>query len=160
MRRGLKRCGEALLDAWLSRHERGSYEPLPGKNALAPLTQLYRDRGDCENNFDECKKQCGWCGFVMQKIKPTHAMARLIAIVANWWNVFCRLASTHAEAPEIRESLERIGAFLGAISTTAPQLGFDRTWALILRVAFRKWLGGRPLDPIFDSGQMLLRLSG
>ena len=121
-------------------------------------------------------------------------MARLIAIVANWWNVFCRLAegerhmeaitsrpmlmgivgrivtsgrrrymhltSTHADAPEIRESLERVGAFLGAISATAPQLGFNRTWALILRVAFRKWLGGRPLDPLFDGDQMLLRLSG
>ena len=158
------------------------------------LTQLYRDRGDCENNFDEFKNQWGWCGFVTQKIKPTRAMARLIAIVANWWNVFCRLAegerhmeaitsrpmlmgivgrivtsgrrrymhltSTHAEADGIRESLERIGAFLGAISSTAPQLGFNRTWALILRVAFRKWLGGKPLDPLFDGDQKLLRLSG
>ena len=121
-----------------------------------------RDRGDCENNFDEYKNQWGWCGFVTQKIKPTRAMARLIAIVANWWNVFCRLAeggrhmeavtsrpmlmgivgrivesgrkrymhltSTHAEASGIRESLERIGAFLGAISATAPRLGFNRTW--------------------------------
>lgn len=158
------------------------------------LTQLYRDRGDCENNFDEYKNQWGWCGFVTQKIKPTRAMARLIAIVANWWNVFCRLAeggrhmeavtsrpmlmgivgrivesgrkrymhltSTHAEASGIRESLERIGAFLGAISATAPLLGFNRTWTLVLRVAFRKWLGGRPLDPLFDGDQMLLRLSG
>lgn len=122
------------------------------------------------------------------------ALARLIAIVANWWNVFCRLAeggrhmeavtsrpmlmgivgrivesgrkrymhltSTHAEASGIRESLERIGAFLGAISATAPLLGFNRTWTLVLRVAFRKWLGGRPLDPLFDGDQMLLRLFG
>ena len=122
------------------------------------------------------------------------ALARLIAIVANWWNVFCRLAeggrhmeavtsrpmlmgvvgrivesgrkrymhltSTHAEASGIRESLERIGAFLGAISATAPLLGFNRTWTLVLRVAFRKWLGGRPLDPLFDGDQMLLRLPG
>ena len=41
---------------------------------------------------DEYKNQWGWCGFVTQKLKPTRAMARLIAIVANWWNVFCRLA--------------------------------------------------------------------
>ena len=27
-------------------------------------------------------------------------------------------------------------------------------------VAFRKWLGGRPLDPLSDGDQMLLRLSG
>ena len=40
----------------------------------------------------DSKNQWGWCGFVTQKLKPTRAMARLIAIVANWWNVFCRLA--------------------------------------------------------------------
>ena len=56
------------------------------------LTQLYRDRVDCENNFDEYKSQWGWGGFVTHKIKPTRATARLTAIVANWWNVFCRLA--------------------------------------------------------------------
>ena len=76
---------------------------------LAPvaLTQLYRDRGDCENNFDEYKNQWGWSGFVTQKIKPTRAMARLIAIVANWWNVFCRLAEggRHMEAITSRPML-------------------------------------------------------
>jgi hypothetical protein len=154
------------------------------------LTQLYRDRGDCENNFDEYKNQWGWGGFVTRKLKPTRATARLTAIVANWWNVFCRLAdgerhmepvtsrpmllgivgrivtsgrkrfmhltSTHAASGEIRHALERIGAFLGRISATAPQLGFNRTWALILKAAFRKWLGGRPLEPLVDGLQMLL----
>ena len=160
--------------------------------ALDPfaLTQLYRDRGDCENNFDEYKNQWGWSGFVTQKLKPTRAMARLIAIVANWWNVFCRLAngekhmepvtsrpmllglvgrivksgrqrtmhltSTHVEAERIREALTRIGVFLGRISSTAPQLEFIRKWTLILRVAFRKFLGGRPLDPLSDGQQLLL----
>jgi hypothetical protein len=27
-----------------------------------------------------------------QELKPCRAIARLIAIVANWWNIFCRLA--------------------------------------------------------------------
>ena len=157
------------------------------------LTQLYRDRGDCENNFDEYKNQWGWGGFVTRKLKPTRATARLTAIVANWWNVFCRLAdgerhlepvtsrpmllgivgrivtsgrkrfmhltSTHAASGEIRHVLERIGAFLGRISATAPQLGFNRTWALMLMVAFRKWLGGRPLEPLADGLQMLLPMA-
>lgn len=156
------------------------------------LTQLYRDRGDCENNFDEYKNQWGWGGFVTHKIKPTRATARLTAIVANWWNVFCRLAdgekhmepvtsrpmllgivgrivtsgrkrlmhltSTHAESGRIRHALERIGSFLGRISATAPQLGFNRTWTLILRVAFRKWLGGKTLRPVVDGLQLLLPL--
>ncbi len=76
---------------------------------LAPvaLTQPYRDRGDCENNFDEYKNQWGWAGFVTNKFKPTRAMARLIAIVANWWNDFCRLAdgSRHMEPVTSRPML-------------------------------------------------------
>lgn len=58
----------------------------------ASLVQVYRDRGDCENNFDEYKNQYGWGGFVTKDLKPCRAIARLIAIVANWWNIFCRLA--------------------------------------------------------------------
>lgn len=58
----------------------------------ASLAQVYRDRGDCENNFDEYKNQYGWGGFVTKDLKPCRAIARLIAVVANWWNVFCRLA--------------------------------------------------------------------
>ena len=58
----------------------------------ASLAQIYRDRGDCENNFDEYKNQYGWGGFVTKDLKPCRAIARLIAIVANWWNIFCRLA--------------------------------------------------------------------
>ena len=66
----------------------------------AAISQLYRDRGDCENNFDEFKNQWGWAGFTTHKLKPCKVMARLIAIVANWWNVFCRLAdpTAHREA--------------------------------------------------------------
>ncbi len=157
------------------------------------LTQLYRDRGDCENNFDEYKNQWGWAGFVTHKLKPTRAMARLIAIVANWWNVFARLAdgekhrepvtsrpmllglvgrivtsgrkrlmhltSTHGAHAAIRRTLERVGALLGRISATAPQLGFERTWSLILMAAFRKWLAGRPLQPLSDGRQLLLPMT-
>ena len=30
--------------------------------------------------------------FVTKDLKPCRAIARLIAIVANWWIIFCRLA--------------------------------------------------------------------
>ena len=64
------------------------------------ISQLYRDRGDCENNFDEYKNQWGWAGFTTHKLKPCRVMARLIAMVANWWNIFCRLVdpTAHREA--------------------------------------------------------------
>jgi len=29
---------------------------------IVTLGQLYRDRGDCENTFDELKNQWGWGG--------------------------------------------------------------------------------------------------
>ena len=73
------------------------------------LSQLYRDRGDCENNFDEFKNQWGWSGFTTRKIKSCRIMARLIAIVANWWNVFCRLADPTAH----REAITSRPAYMG-----------------------------------------------
>ena len=75
------------------------------------LSQLYRDRGDCENNFDEFKNQWGWAGFTTKTIKSCKAMARLIAIVANWWNVFTRLADPDAH----REPVTSRPAYLNVI---------------------------------------------
>jgi len=34
------------------------------------ISQLYRDRGDCENNFNELKNQWGWAVFTTRKLKP------------------------------------------------------------------------------------------
>ena len=39
---------------------------------LTALSQLYRDRGGCENNFDEFKNQWGWSGFTTKRLKPNH----------------------------------------------------------------------------------------
>ena len=56
------------------------------------------------------KNQWGWAGFTTHKLKPCKVMARLIAIVANWWNIFCRLADVdrHLEPttsrPQLRSS--------------------------------------------------------
>ncbi|WP_347988633.1 transposase [Methylomonas sp. AM2-LC] len=64
------------------------------------IVQHYRDRADCENNFDEIKNQWGWGGFVTQKIKPCRLIARMIALIYNWWSLFVRLAEPekHYEA--------------------------------------------------------------
>ncbi|WP_347987714.1 transposase [Methylomonas sp. AM2-LC] len=67
---------------------------------VVSIVQHYRDRADCENNFDEIKNQWGWGGFVTQKIKPCRLIARMIALVYNWWSLFVRLAEPdkHYEA--------------------------------------------------------------
>jgi len=67
---------------------------------LRAVSQCYRDRGDCENVFDEMKNQWGWCGFTTHDRQRCGIVARLIALVYNWWNIFTRLANpqTHLEA--------------------------------------------------------------
>ena len=116
----------------------------------AAISQLYRYRGDCENNFDEFKNQWGWAGFTTHKLKPCKVMARLIAIVANWWNVFCRLAdpTAHREATTSRPAYMSI---MGRIvesgrrrtihltSTHADSTLIQR--ALDTVAAFFRWLG-------------------
>jgi len=64
------------------------------------LGQLYRDRADCENAFDELKNQWGWGGFTTQDLARCRLAARLVALVYNWWNLFTRLAEPdkHLEA--------------------------------------------------------------
>src|SRR6202030_378749 len=67
---------------------------------ILTLGQLYRDRADCENNFDELKNQWGWAGFTTHDIKRCRLIARCVALVFNWWNLFVRLADPdhHREA--------------------------------------------------------------
>ena len=64
------------------------------------LAQLYRDRADSENPFDELKNQWGWAGFTTRDLARCQHMARFIALVYNWWNIFVRLAEPyrHLEA--------------------------------------------------------------
>jgi hypothetical protein len=71
------------------------------------LGQLYRDRADAENDFDELKNQWGWGGFTTQDLKRCRLMARFVALVFNWWTVFARLADPdhHREAITTRPLL-------------------------------------------------------
>lgn len=55
------------------------------------LAQLYRDRADAENVFDELKNQWGWGGFTTRDLKRTQITARMTALVYNWWSLFVRL---------------------------------------------------------------------
>lgn len=67
---------------------------------ILSIAQLYRDRADCENCFDELKNQWGWGGFTTKDLKRCRLTSRLVALIYNWWNLFVRLAQPkkHAEA--------------------------------------------------------------
>jgi hypothetical protein len=74
---------------------------------ILSVAQLYRDRGDSENPFDELKNQWGWAGFTTFDIKRCQIMARLVALVYNWWSLYVRLADPdhHHEALTTRSLL-------------------------------------------------------
>jgi len=69
--------------------------------------QLYRDRADAENIFDEMKNPWGWTGFTTQDLARCQLMARINALVFNGWSLYTRLAlpGKHTEATTSRPLL-------------------------------------------------------
>src|SRR5450631_248027 len=65
------------------------------------MGQLYRDRADCENGFDELKNQWGWGGYSTQDIERCNLSARAVALVYNWWSWYVRLANPKARLEAI-----------------------------------------------------------
>lgn len=59
---------------------------------LESIGQLYRDRCDCENGFDELKNQWGLSGFTTQDLNRSQTTARAGALIYNWWSWYCRAA--------------------------------------------------------------------
>lgn len=65
------------------------------------IAQLYRDRADCENGFDELKNQWGWGGFSTKDIERCQTSARSVALIYNWWSWYCRAAKPDARMEAI-----------------------------------------------------------
>jgi len=65
------------------------------------MAQLYRDRADAENGFDELKNQWGWGGFTTQDIERCQTSARAVALTYNWWSWYCRAAKPEARMEAI-----------------------------------------------------------
>lgn len=67
---------------------------------ILSIAQHYRDRADCENNFDELKNQWGWGGYTTRDLKRCRLISRMVALIYNWWSLFVRLANPdkHHEA--------------------------------------------------------------
>ena len=91
--------GFAEIGAQSEVHEYGVLATSLDEEVLT-LAQLYRDRADSENPFDELKNQWGWTGFTTRDLARCQLMARFIALIYNWWNLFVRLAKPdkHLEA--------------------------------------------------------------
>jgi hypothetical protein len=91
---------------------------------ILSIGQLYRDRADCENVFDELKNQWGWAGFTTSDLKRCRLMAGLVALFFNWWNLFARLADPnhHREAitsrPLLLQAIGRQTSHAGRTTVT------------------------------------------
>lgn len=87
---------------------------------ILTIAQLYRDRGDAENAFDELKNQWGWGGFTTQDIKRCQFTAMIVALAYNWWSLFVRLAHPKARLEAIT-SRPLLLSGIGQLTTHAGQ---------------------------------------
>ncbi len=113
-------------------------------DAIVAFGQLYRDRGDCENAFDELKNQWGWGGFTTRDLGRCRLMARIVALVYNWWTLFGRLADPdrHREAitsrPLMMHAIARRTEHAGRTTLTITSTHGDHDTA---RNAYRRIAG-------------------
>ena len=63
---------------------------------IATIAQFYRDRADSENTFADLKHDWAWGGFTTHDQDRNQLMARFIALIFTWWNIFVRQLSPTA----------------------------------------------------------------
>jgi hypothetical protein len=110
---------------------------------ILSLGQLYRDRADAENAFDELKNQWGWGGFTTHDLHRCQLAARAVAVVYNWWSLFVRLAHPEARReaitsrPWLMSSVGRRTEHAGqtTITLTGLHAHFEKARAALMRVS-------------------------
>ncbi len=110
---------------------------------ILSLGQLYRDRADAENAFDELKNQWGWGGFTTHDLARCQLSAQAVALIYNWWSLFVRLANPEARReaitsrPWLMSSVGRRTEHAGqtTISLTGLHAHFDQARAALMRVS-------------------------
>jgi hypothetical protein len=95
------------------------------------IGQLYRDRADCENGFDELKNQWGWGGYTTHDLERCNLSARAVALVYNWWSWYVRLA--HPEAR--REAITSRPALLSGVARLTHHAGKPRLLVTLTHAA-------------------------
>jgi hypothetical protein len=104
------------------------------------IAQLYRDRADSENGFDEMKNQWGWGGYTTQDLARCRLTARMVALVYNWWSWYSRMARPDARL----EAVTGRPLLLAAVGRTAKHGGQSRLY----------------LTPMHAAGRMIVALIG
>jgi len=117
---------------------------------ILSLGQLYRDRADAENTFDELKNQWGWGGFTTQDRHRCQLSARAVALIYNWWSLFVRLANPEARLeaitsrPWLMSSVGRRTEHAGqtTITLTGQHAYFDKARQVLTAISsqLQAWL--------------------
>ena len=110
---------------------------------ILSLGQLYRDRADAENVFDELKNQWGWGGFTTHDLHRCQLAARAVALIYNWWSLYVRLANPQARReaitsrPWLMSSVGRRTEHAGqtTITLTGLHADFAKARAVLMRVS-------------------------
>lgn len=90
---GTESAGQlALLEA--SAAPEYEYQVLVTNLTLEVLSvaDLYRQRADSENTYDELKNQWGWGGYMSRDLLRCQVAARTVALIYNWWSLFVACA--------------------------------------------------------------------
>ena len=107
------------------------------KYPIEAIGQLYRDRADCENGFDELKNQWGLSGFTTQDINRCQSTALLLAAVGrgahSGGQTTLYLTPLHGKAKLLKSLIANIRAALQHIKATAEQFKAADPWGLLLR---------------------------
>ena len=117
---------------------------------ILSLGQLYRDRADAENVFDELKNQWGWGGFTTHDLHRCQLAARAVALIYNWWSLYVRLANPQARREAITSRpwlMSSVGcrtehAGQTTITLTGLHADFAKARAALMRVSalLQEWV--------------------
>jgi hypothetical protein len=120
----------------------------PEEAAAFQIVQLYRQRADAENVFDELKNQWGFSGFCSQKAAVSQSSARMLLLVYNLWSLFVRVLKNqggHTEAMKSRYELLLIPAKMVLSGRRKiVKLAVGSKFASFLKQAYQRheeWLG-------------------
>ncbi len=91
------------------------------RDELVSVADLYRQRADAENVYDELKHQWGWGEFTTRDLLRCQVAARNVALVYNWWSLFVRCAEPD-RAREAVTSRPLLLCAVGRVVETGRQL--------------------------------------
>ncbi len=100
-------------------------------HTVEAIGQLYRDRADCENGFDELKNQWGWGGYTTRDLERCNLSARAVALIYNWWSWYVRLAHPKAR----REAITSRPLLLSGVARLTQHAGQSRLLVTLTHAA-------------------------